>query len=109
MDADTRLLRQLGLEVNLLDAGCCGLAGSFGFEEHKYELSMKIGERILFPALRAAAPDTLISCNLPPESGDGQNARCGATLMRTAHPPAILPWTEWPCNVNLEFTFMAAL
>ena len=47
------LLRRIpGAEVVELDAGCCGMAGSFGFEAEHYELSMQIGELRLFPALR---------------------------------------------------------
>ena len=44
-----------GAEVDELDAGCCGMAGSFGFEAEHYDLSMKIGEHRLFPAVRGRA------------------------------------------------------
>jgi FAD/FMN-containing dehydrogenase/Fe-S oxidoreductase len=54
------LLREMGLELNVPDTGCCGMAGPFGFEEEKYELSLAIGERVLLPAVRAATQDTLI-------------------------------------------------
>lgn len=57
--ADEALLRRLGLDVEILDAGCCGMAGS-GFEREHYDISMRIGERALLPAVRRAAPDTLI-------------------------------------------------
>jgi Fe-S oxidoreductase len=60
MSAEQKLLSTMGVEANLLDSGCCGLAGSFGYEEGHYDISMKIGERMLFPSLRQAAPDTLI-------------------------------------------------
>lgn len=60
MDQEHQLLKRMGLDVNLLDSGCCGLAGSFGFEEDKYDISMKIGERVLLPKVREAGPDTLI-------------------------------------------------
>src|SRR5207253_7873820 len=58
---DERLLRSLGLHVEVLDAGCCGMAGSFGFEagDH-YDVSMKAAERVLLPAVRAASHDTVI-------------------------------------------------
>jgi FAD/FMN-containing dehydrogenase/Fe-S oxidoreductase len=59
-DAERSLLQQTGLDVNVVDSGCCGMAGSFGFEEDKYEISMKIGERVLLPAVRSADADTLI-------------------------------------------------
>ena len=59
-DADKRVLKQTGLEINVLDSGCCGMAGSFGFEQHKYAMSQQIGERVLLPAVREADADTLI-------------------------------------------------
>jgi Fe-S oxidoreductase len=60
-ESDERLLAALGLELDVVEAGCCGLAGSFGYETgERYEVSMKAGERILLPAVRAAAPETLI-------------------------------------------------
>ena len=58
---EEQLLARLGLEAEVLDAGCCGLAGSFGYERgERYQVSMKAGERVLLPAVRAAARDTLI-------------------------------------------------
>jgi FAD/FMN-containing dehydrogenase/Fe-S oxidoreductase len=59
-DAEPALLAAMGLEVETLDAGCCGMAGPFGFERDKYELSVALAERRLLPAVRAAAPGTLI-------------------------------------------------
>jgi len=47
------LLRACGFDVELSDAGCCGMAGTFGFEAEHYEVSMQIAELNLFPALRA--------------------------------------------------------
>ncbi|HEX5464934.1 MAG TPA: FAD-binding and (Fe-S)-binding domain-containing protein [Burkholderiales bacterium] len=60
MDADKALFGRLGLDYEILDSGCCGMAGSFGFEKGKYDLSLKIGERVLLPAVRQASGDTLI-------------------------------------------------
>jgi Fe-S oxidoreductase len=60
LSAEERLLRAMGVDLHSLDAGCCGMAGAFGFERGKYEVSRSIGERILLPAVRQAAPDTLI-------------------------------------------------
>jgi FAD/FMN-containing dehydrogenase/Fe-S oxidoreductase len=54
------LLRSMGVELKSPDSGCCGMAGSFGFEREKYEISRAIGERVLLPAVRNAAPQTLI-------------------------------------------------
>ena len=47
--------------VRILPTGCCGMAGSFGYEKEHYELSMKVGELVLFPALRKAPADELVA------------------------------------------------
>lgn len=55
------LLRMIpGADVREVDSGCCGMAGSFGYEAEHYELSQAIGERALFPAVRALASDAAI-------------------------------------------------
>ncbi|WP_210487085.1 FAD-binding and (Fe-S)-binding domain-containing protein [Rufibacter aurantiacus] len=48
-------------EVEMIPSGCCGMAGSFGYEEEHYGVSMQIGELVLFPAVRNAAPEVLIA------------------------------------------------
>jgi hypothetical protein len=53
----------MGLDFHAPAPGCCGMAGSFGFEEEKYQVSQDIGELELLPAIRQAAPDTLIIAN----------------------------------------------
>jgi Fe-S oxidoreductase len=60
MDAELALLDDMGVQAAEPDAGCCGLAGSFGFEADHYELSMRIGERKLLPLARSASPETLL-------------------------------------------------
>jgi len=79
MSAEESLLRKMGTELQLLDAGCCGMAGPFGFESDKYQVSQAIGERILLPAVRSAAADTLIvsdgfSCREQILQGTGRKA-----------------------------------
>ncbi|MEO3780468.1 FAD-binding and (Fe-S)-binding domain-containing protein [Micromonospora sp. B11E3] len=59
-DADSALMRVAGIEATVLDSGCCGLAGNFGFEKGHYEVSRAAGERVLLPAVRAADPSTAI-------------------------------------------------
>ena len=59
-DSEQELLKRMGLDFKVLDSGCCGMAGSFGFEEGKFEISKQIGERVLLPAVRQASRDTLI-------------------------------------------------
>jgi len=63
MKSEEAILRALGLDYQLLDSGCCGMAGSFGFEAHKYDVSVAAGERVLLPAVRAASEDTLVIAN----------------------------------------------
>jgi Fe-S oxidoreductase len=53
-------LRAGGLNADILDAGCCGMAGSFGFDNAHYQVSLEVGERVLLPAVRHASPDTVI-------------------------------------------------
>ncbi len=62
-----------------IPSGCCGMAGSFGFEKEHYEVSMKIGEMVLFPAVRSAEKETLIaapgtSCRHQIKDGTGRKA-----------------------------------
>jgi FAD/FMN-containing dehydrogenase/Fe-S oxidoreductase len=59
-DAENAVLQKLGLDYELLDSGCCGMAGSFGFEADHYDVSVAIGERRLLPAVRQCSPDTLV-------------------------------------------------
>ncbi|ATL25763.1 FAD-binding and (Fe-S)-binding domain-containing protein [Streptomyces formicae] len=59
--ATMALLRRIpGVEVVELDAGCCGMAGSFGFESEHYDVSMTVGDDRLFPAVRAASENTVV-------------------------------------------------
>jgi FAD/FMN-containing dehydrogenase/Fe-S oxidoreductase len=56
------VLRRIpGAEVTDLDAGCCGMAGAFGYECEHYEVSRQVGEQRLFPALRQASPETVVA------------------------------------------------
>jgi Fe-S oxidoreductase len=88
--ATVALLERIpGAEVSELDAGCCGMAGSFGFEAEHYELSMQIGETRLFPALRRERADTLVaatgvSCRQQIAHGVGRAARHPVQLARAA-------------------------
>ena len=59
-DADQALLRAAGVDLEVLDAGCCGLAGNFGFEAGHYDVSRACGERVLLPAVRGAPTDTWV-------------------------------------------------
>ncbi len=77
--ASVAFLQALGYQVELVEAGCCGMAGAFGYEAEHYELSMQIGELALFPAVRQAGKGTLIaasgvSCQAQIEDGTGRKA-----------------------------------
>ena len=86
--ATMALLRSIpGADVIEVDAGCCGMAGSFGFEAEHYELSMSIGELRLFPAVRAEAAETIIaatgvSCRQQIAHGTGRMARHPLEVIR---------------------------
>ena len=60
MEDEMTLLRATGAEVDLLDSGCCGMAGPFGFEKDKYDVSQTLANRVLLPAVREAGSDTII-------------------------------------------------
>ncbi len=75
--------KMLSIPVNYsvteIPSGCCGMAGSFGYEKEHYELSQKIGELVLFPEVRKAAPEVIISapgtsCRHQIEEGTGRKA-----------------------------------
>ncbi|MGX4688011.1 FAD-binding and (Fe-S)-binding domain-containing protein [Streptomyces sp. JNUCC 63] len=74
-DADRELMRRAHLDADVLDEGCCGLAGNFGFERGHHEVSMAVAEQGVLPAVREAAPDSLVladgfSCRTQIEQGD---------------------------------------
>jgi FAD/FMN-containing dehydrogenase/Fe-S oxidoreductase len=79
MGDEESLLRRMGVELQSLDSGCCGMAGAFGFEADKFAVSQAIGERVLLPAVRAAHADTLIvsdgfSCREQIQQATGRTA-----------------------------------
>jgi Fe-S oxidoreductase len=89
IDTDRRLLSRIGVDFDLPDSGCCGMAGAFGFEKSHYEISLAIGERVLLPEVRKAAPDTLIvadgfSCREQIRQGTGRRALHLAEVIRRA-------------------------
>jgi Fe-S oxidoreductase len=89
MNHEEALLRSLGVEVQSLDSGCCGMAGPFGFQKDKFEVSQAVGERVLLPAVRNAAQDTLIvadgfSCREQVLQGTGKPAIHLAEVLRMA-------------------------
>jgi len=76
-----------GFEVSEVDSGCCGMAGSFGFETEHYDVSVTLGNRRLAPAVRAAAADTTvvapgISCRQQIDHLTGRRALHTAEALR---------------------------
>ena len=63
MDDDLALLKRMGVETETLNAGCCGLAGSWGFENGHYDVSIAAGEQGLLPKVRSLPTDTLVVAN----------------------------------------------
>lgn len=96
MDADAELMRRFGLAPQLLDAGCCGLAGNFGFERGHFPVSMRSAELGLLPAVRDADPRAFVladgfSCRTQIEHADtGRQAvhlaEALALAIRGGHP-----------------------
>ncbi|MFI6697225.1 FAD-binding and (Fe-S)-binding domain-containing protein [Streptomyces sp. NPDC050433] len=88
--ATVALLNRIpGVTVVELDAGCCGMAGSFGFESEHYDVSMTVGEDRLFPAITAEPPDTVVvatgvSCRQQIFHGTERDAWHPVQLLREA-------------------------
>jgi len=88
-DDEEKVMKKMGLDFKLLDSGCCGMAGSFGYEADKYEVSLKCGERALLPAVRRAGLSTIIvadgfSCREQISQETNRHALHLAEVMRMA-------------------------
>ena len=88
-EVKTALLLVPDLEVEIIDSGCCGMAGAFGYEAGNYDISMTMGEIGLFPAVRGASSDTLIvasgtSCRHQIRDGAGREAVHVARVLEKA-------------------------
>jgi FAD/FMN-containing dehydrogenase/Fe-S oxidoreductase len=90
IDPEVELLQKMGVEVETLKAGCCGLAGSWGFEAGHHDLSMQIGEQGLLPRVRELDDETIVvadgfSCKTQIEQGrTGRRALHVAQVMKLA-------------------------
>ncbi|MEM1001960.1 MAG: FAD-linked oxidase C-terminal domain-containing protein [Bacteroidota bacterium] len=76
-------------KVTIIPSGCCGMAGSFGYEKEKYDISMAIGSQTLFPAITKASEDTIIaangtSCRHQIWDGTGVQAKHPVTILKEA-------------------------
>jgi Fe-S oxidoreductase len=78
-----------GCDVRLIPSGCCGMAGSFGYETEHFELSQKIGELVLFPRVRSAKPTEAVaapgtSCRHQIHDATGRTAKHPIEILREA-------------------------
>jgi FAD/FMN-containing dehydrogenase/Fe-S oxidoreductase len=110
MDAEEKIIRDMGLDVDVLDDGCCGMAGSFGFEAEKYALSKQIGALGMLPKVQSAAKDTLViadgfSCKTQVEQSTDRHALHLAQVIRMAAKgdPAG-PTGDYPERVSLKLS-----
>lgn len=88
--ATVAMLAAAGYQVEVIDAGCCGMAGAFGYESEHYDLSMKVGEMALLPAVRAAADGVIVAA---------AGASCQAQIEDGAGKPPVHPITLIPINI----------
>ena len=90
MSDETALLEKMGIDFEMPEPGCCGMAGSFGFEHGRhYDVAMACGERALLPAVRQANDDTLIiangfSCQQQIGQGTGRRPQHLAEILQMA-------------------------
>ena len=90
-NATIEVLRKCGYDVEVLDTGCCGMAGTFGYEAEHYDLSMKVGELKLFPIIRSLeignrelVAGTGAACRMQIQQGTGVDAIHPITLVARA-------------------------
>jgi Fe-S oxidoreductase len=97
----------LGMDFQILDSGCCGMAGSFGFEAAKYSVSKAIGELAVWPAVRGAPTDAVViadgfSCRDQIAHGTGRRALHLAQAVALALHPEQLPARGRPPETHIE-------
>jgi FAD/FMN-containing dehydrogenase/Fe-S oxidoreductase len=107
MSAETKIYEKLELDFDVLDAGCCGMAGSFGFERDHYDISVKVGERKLLPIVRGEDKETIViadgfSCKTQIEELTDRRALHTAQVIQMAmqqgagDAPAVYPESGYP-------------
>jgi FAD/FMN-containing dehydrogenase/Fe-S oxidoreductase len=89
IDAERSILNKTGMQVQVLDSGCCGMAGAYGFDPQHLDASLRIGEKVLLPAVRDAAPETRIivsgfSCREQVHQGTERRTLHLAEILRAA-------------------------
>jgi Fe-S oxidoreductase len=89
-DAEETVMKKMGLRFERPDSGCCGMAGAFGFVRDNYDISLRIGDRVILPKVRAASHETLIiadgfSCREQIEQTTSRRALHLAEVLRMAY------------------------
>jgi Fe-S oxidoreductase len=80
--SESHVFEQMNIQHEMIESGCCGMAGAFGFEESHYDMSIKCGERVLLPKVRSAKPETIVVA-------DGFS--CREQIMQTTNRQALHP------------------
>jgi FAD/FMN-containing dehydrogenase/Fe-S oxidoreductase len=107
MTVEESLLRRIGIDFHSPAPGCCGMAGSFGFEHDKYDISAAIGELELLPAVRKAPPDWLIiadgfSCREQIAQGTNRHALHVAEVLQMALDPPSITADPYPESARVR-------
>jgi FAD/FMN-containing dehydrogenase/Fe-S oxidoreductase len=108
MEHEMNLLNKMGSEVSVLDSGCCGMAGSFGFEEHKHEVSLKVFAHELASQVNDAPADSVLmtdgfSCKTQIEQNSSRQTLHFAQIIKMAVNDA---QSKLPDNNSLQNTYM---
>jgi len=93
--ATIAFLKSFGYQVEMVDSGCCGMAGSFGYEAEHYEMSKQLGEMNLFPAIRQAGEDALVAA-----SGTSCRSQIKSGTGKVALHPAVILWQALSAQSN---------
>jgi len=86
VEATNQLFKKIGCNVELIQSGCCGMAGAFGYEKEHYDVSKQVGELFLLPAVRGKKPDQIVvapgvSCRTQIENGSDIEAFHPVTIL----------------------------
>jgi Fe-S oxidoreductase len=105
-----KILSLMGVALHVPEAGCCGMAGAFGYESDKYDVSVACAERVLLPAVRASAPSTLLvadgfSCREQIEQLSGRKTLHLAELLHRAVIQSAVPESE-PLHIESPRPFV---
>ena len=94
LDEEESVMKKMGLDFEVLESGCCGMAGSFGYETDKYDVSIQCGERALLPRVRKASLEAIVmadgfSCREQISQQTNRHALHLAEVIEIAQRPAV--------------------